>query len=253
MLIAYGAFAEHIISKERHLIKVPAALPSILPMIVCGLTASIGLAKIGQMGHGETVLVTAAAGGTGQFAVQLAKLAGNHVIGTCSSKEKVQYLHSIGCDRAINYHEENLFQVLKKEYPKGIDLVFEGVGGEMFDICVNNLAIGGRVVVIGFISEYQENKGNKLKENKRLTPKLISKSASIRGFFLNHYLQREQVLLSSHLKKMSILVQKGLLNPGVDPFSFQGLESIPTAIEHMYQRKNKGKIVVQIKSISSRL
>jgi len=62
---------------------------------------------------------TAAAGGTGQFAVQLAKLAGNHVIGTCSSRDKVEFLKRLGCDRVINYKEEDVYSVLQKEYPKG--------------------------------------------------------------------------------------------------------------------------------------
>lgn len=68
---------------------------------------------------GETVVVTAAAGGTGQFAVQLAKLAGCHVIGTCSTPEKAALLANLGCDRVINYNEESLGDVLSKEYPKG--------------------------------------------------------------------------------------------------------------------------------------
>ena len=68
---------------------------------------------------GETVVVTAAAGGTGQFAVQLAKIKGCHVIGTCSSPSKAKLLKELGCDRVVNYNEENLGQVLRKEYPRG--------------------------------------------------------------------------------------------------------------------------------------
>lgn len=94
------------------------------------------------MTKGETVLVTAgikvymceeercteknwcnssfvAAGGAGQIAVQLAKLAGNHVIGTCSSDDKVAMLKEMGCDRVINYKKENFKAVMKKEYPRG--------------------------------------------------------------------------------------------------------------------------------------
>ena len=66
----------------------------------------------------ETVLVTAAAGGTGQFVVQLAKAAGNHVIATCGSPDKAEYLKRLGADRVINYKNEDLKAVLKKEYPK---------------------------------------------------------------------------------------------------------------------------------------
>ena len=63
--------------------------------------------------------VTAAAGATGAFAVQLAKLAGNTVIGTCSSEKKVEFLRKIGCDRPVNYKKENLDEVLAKEFPNG--------------------------------------------------------------------------------------------------------------------------------------
>ena len=66
----------------------------------------------------ETVLVTAAAGGTGQFAVQLAKAAGNHVIATCSSSDKAELLKRLGADRVINYRSEDVGAVLRKEYPK---------------------------------------------------------------------------------------------------------------------------------------
>lgn len=70
------------------------------------------------MGTDETVLITAAAGGTGQFAVQLAKAAGNHVIATCSSAEKAKLLKTLGADRVINYRQEDVKTVLKQEYPK---------------------------------------------------------------------------------------------------------------------------------------
>jgi NADPH-dependent curcumin reductase CurA len=249
---AYGAFAEHLISHERHLIKVPAAVPAILPITVCGLTASMALEYVGQMKHGETVLITAAAGATGQFAVQLAKLAGNHVIGTCSSDDKVEYLKSIGCDRPINYRKENVFDVLRKEYPKGVDLVFESVGGEMFETCVNNIAKRGRIIVIGAIAGYQDSSTWKHKPSKVTTPlpsKLLAKSASVRGFFLNDYYRET----AAHTKKLNMLVQRGLLNAGVDPSNFVGLEDVPNAIDYMYERKNIGKLVVDLTKPSARL
>ncbi|KAG7397548.1 Prostaglandin reductase 3 [Phytophthora boehmeriae] len=242
---SYGAFAEHLVAKERFLVKVPAAVPEVLPIIVCGLTASMALEYVGQMTHGETVLITAAAGATGQFAVQLAKLAGNHVIGTCSSPDKVEYLRSIGCDRPINYREEKVYNVLKKEYPRGVDLVFESVGGEMFEDCVNNIARRGRIIVIGAIAGYQDSSTWKYKPKKATTPlpsKLLAKSASVRGFFYNDYFRESQ----AHTKKLTTLVQRGVLNAGVDPSNFYGLEDIPNAIDFMYERKNIGKVIVDL-------
>ena len=70
------------------------------------------------MRSGETVLVTAAAGGTGQFVVQLAKAASNSVIATCGSDEKAEMLKRLGADRVVNYRRESLKDVLRKEYPK---------------------------------------------------------------------------------------------------------------------------------------
>lgn len=70
------------------------------------------------MRSGETVLVTAAAGGVGQFVVQLAKQAGNAVVATCGSDDKARLLKRLGADRVVNYRKESLKEVLKKEYPK---------------------------------------------------------------------------------------------------------------------------------------
>jgi prostaglandin reductase 3 len=228
---------------------VPAAVPAVLPITVCGLTASIALEKTGEMKSGETVLITAAAGATGQFAVQLAKLAGNHVIGTCSSDDKVEYLRSIGCDRPINYRKENLAEVLKKEYPRGVDIVFESVGGEMYETCVNALATHGRLIVIGAIAGYEDSSAWKQvnAKSRPVSTRLLGKSASVRGFFLNNFHQFQP----AHTKKLSMLVERGVLNAGVDPTKFYGLEDVYTAIDHMYQRKNIGKVVVDLSKSSS--
>ena len=77
-----------------------------------------GLQEAGRMRSGETVLVTAAAGGVGQFVVQLAKQAGNTVIATCGSDDKARLLKRLGADRIINYRKESIKEVLKREYPK---------------------------------------------------------------------------------------------------------------------------------------
>ncbi|EQC42664.1 hypothetical protein SDRG_00392 [Saprolegnia diclina VS20] len=247
MYSLYGAFAEYIVVPVKFIAKVPLLSPSVLPLNVCGLTASIALDVTGEMRQGEVVLVTAAAGATGQFAVQLAKLAGNTVIGTCSSQEKKDFLLNLGCDRAIDYTKEDVGAVLKKEFPRGVNLVFESVGGDMLDTCVANLARHGRLIVIGAISGYQDSSswdGKAAGGAGPLSTALLSKSASLRGFFLNHHMAH----FGAHAKKLGLLVQKGLLDPGVDPTPFHGLEAVPDAIEYMYARKNVGKLIVDLTS-----
>ena len=244
VLISSGAFSEYSIVSEYSAMKVPACEPTALSVGVCGATASLALHKVGEMKSGEIVLVTAAAGGTGQFAVQLAKLAGNTVIGTCSSVEKVEYLKSIGCDRAVNYNEEDLNTVLKTEYPKGVDLVIEAVGGPMLEAAVKNIAKHGRIVVIGSISGYEDESAWKGKavEGLPLHMRLLTKSASLRGFFLPHFMEHYPKTFKDLMGKIA----SGTIAAGIDPTHFEGLEGIAVAIDYMYARKNIGKLVVQL-------
>ena len=135
-----GCFAEHVVVEigRDMCFRIDAPLPSVVPLLIGGLTSSIGLEVAGEMksadGAPKTVLVTGASGGTGIFAVQLAALAGHHVVGTCSSADKMATLRALGCKRPVNYKTENLEEVLKQEFPRGVDLVFEGVGGKMLEI-----------------------------------------------------------------------------------------------------------------------
>jgi NADPH-dependent curcumin reductase CurA len=233
-----GGYSEIIYHRASYALPVPKATPEILGLGVGGLTASLALELVGEMKSGETVLVTAAAGGTGHYAVQLAKLAGNHVIGTCSSDDKAAMLKSIGCDRPVNYKTENLRQILKDEYPKGVNIVFESVGGELFDTALRHLAVRGRLITIGFISEYPLPK--KI-ETTRVHSFLVGKSASVRGFWLNHYLREAP----QHLAKLVGLVESGKLVSEVDATDFHGLESVADAVEYLYTGANHGKVLVR--------
>jgi NADPH:quinone reductase-like Zn-dependent oxidoreductase len=131
---SFGTFAEYQVVKAATVFPLPDASPKYLPLIVSGLTASIALEQVGQLQAGETVLVTAAAGATGAIAVQLAALAGCTVIGTVGSDEKVAGLKALGCSRVINYNKEDLGSVLAAEYPRGIDVVYESVGGAQYEV-----------------------------------------------------------------------------------------------------------------------
>ncbi|ETK88730.1 hypothetical protein F441_07182 [Phytophthora nicotianae CJ01A1] len=238
----FGAFAEYVEVPSANLIKTPELSPAVVTMTVGGISASVALEQIGEMKTNETVFVSAAAGGTGQYVVQLAKLAGNHVIGTCSSDAKVEHLKKLGCDRVINYTKEDVDTVLKKEYPNGVDLVFETVGGDMFKAVTDNLAKHARVIVFGFISGYHGDKSAEPMLVNQLNPKLLMKSASVRGFLLHNH----DEFIPSHIERLLKLMAEGKLNPGVDSIEFRGLESIPEAIDYMYARKNIGKLIVKL-------
>ncbi|MCL4253640.1 MAG: zinc-binding dehydrogenase [Anaerolineae bacterium] len=235
-------YCEYFTTNYRRAVQIPAATPEIMSLSIGGLTASIALHVTAEMKAGETVLVTAAAGGTGQFAVQLAKLAGCKVIGTCSSEEKADLLRSWGCDRPVNYKTENLRDVLKKEFPKGVDVVFESVGGELFDVCVDNLARFGRLITLGFITEYKEQPD--VITGVRIYYKLLGKMASIRGFNLNLFWSKPQIL-GEHMQKLIGLLNEGKLHPSIDPAEFHGVTSAIDAVEYLQSGKNSGKVIVR--------
>ncbi|XP_055987513.1 prostaglandin reductase 3 [Sorex fumeus] len=243
-----GSFAEYTVVPANVATPVPEVRPETLPLLLSGTTAYISLKHLGQLSEGKKVLVTAAAGGTGQFAVQLAKRAKCHVIGTCSSEEKCAFLRALGCDRPINHRAEQVGDVLKREYPSGVDVVYESVGGPMFDVAVDALAPRGRLLVIGFISGYQSDSGLSPVKAGALPAKLLRKSASIHGFFLNHYLSEYRAAMDDLLQLTARGDLACQLDLGeVDPQGkFVGLESVFRAVDYMYKGKNTGKIVVEL-------
>lgn len=246
--IAPGSFAEYTVVPATKATAVPSVHPKYLTLLVSGTTAYISLTELGDLSEGKKVLVTAAAGGTGQFAVQLAKKAKCHVIGTCSSDEKAAFLKSLGCDRTINYNVENVGAVLKQEYPKGVDVVYESVGGAMFDLAVNALAVKGRLIIIGFLSGYQTPTGLLPVEAETLPAKLLRKSASVHGFFLNHYPSKFSKAMDQLLRMCASgdLVCEVELGDRSAEGRFTGLESVFRAVDYLYMRKNTGKIVVEL-------
>ncbi|XP_036740190.1 prostaglandin reductase 3 isoform X2 [Manis pentadactyla] len=251
-----GSFAEYTVVPASIATPVPSVEPEYLTLLLSGTTAYISLKELGGLSEGKKVLVTAAAGGTGHLAVQLAKKARCHVIGTCSSDEKCAFLKSVGCDRPINYNSEHVRTVLKKEYPKGVDVVYESVGGTMFDLAVDALAIKGRLMVIGFVSGYQTPTGLPPVKAGTLPAKLLKKSASVLGFFVNHYLSEYQAAMD-HLIQMYAdgeLVCEVDLGDLSAEGRFTGLESVFRAVDYMYMGKNTGKIVVELPpSVNSKL
>ena len=136
------------------------------------MTAAASLRATARVQAGDVVLVTAAAGGTGHFAVQVAVAAGAHVVATCGggaccgraarardspcapAARKAELVRSLGAHRVIDHTAEDVAAVLAAEYPRGVDVVYEGVGSQMLVTAMNALAEGGRLLIIGYISGY---------------------------------------------------------------------------------------------------
>jgi NADPH-dependent curcumin reductase CurA len=262
---SFGTFSECQVVPSRNVRKVKTADPKLLPLEVSGATASIAIERTLRPMKGEVALVTAAAGGTGQFAVQLLKRAGCHVIGTCSSRGKAEFLRELGVDRVVDYNVEPLDDVLTKEY-RGLNVVYESVGGNFFDIAVKHLATRGRMCVIGNVSGYRngDSFGEPTGSSSAASPHdsnsglanaragyrpgapigstLLWKSATLSGFFLPHY----QKHIPEHVDNLTRLLESGELVSHIDPSVFRGVGGAAAAVDYLMSGKSCGKVVLRL-------
>lgn len=245
---AAGAYAEYQCHSASKVFPIARAVPEVIPLMVSGLTAAIGLDVQGRIREGETVLITAAAGGLGHIAVQWAKAANCHVIGTCSSANKEAYLKSIGCDKVINYKTQDLNAELEKAYPNGVDVVWETVGGKMFDVLLNRLSVKGRLVVVGVITGLKGDKAFPDVSLNELPFKLLGRSISLAGFLLFHYAD----LFPQYITRLSQMLLEGTIVPKVDfgahckGGELKGLDSLVRAVEYLHSGNSVGKVVVKL-------
>ena len=151
---------EYAVAKAKQLTRVDprlAPLPVYLGTLgMPGMTAYFGLLDVGRARAGDTVVVSGAAGAVGQVVGQIAKIKGCHVVGIAGGSDKCAYLRSIGFDAAIDYKHEDVKAALKQHCPKGVDVYFDNVGGEILDAVLTQLALHARIVICGAISQYNE-------------------------------------------------------------------------------------------------
>jgi NADPH-dependent curcumin reductase CurA len=153
----------------------------------------------------------------------------------------------LGCDRVINYKKEDFKQVMKKEYPRGVDIIFESVGGEFFDIALKSLAVRGRLIVIGMMSTYSAAGG--MAGDNVNTIKLLGTSRTVAGFFMPDYSE----LFASHMAAMINLIKEGKLQVAIDNGGYSGITQVADAVEYLQSGRNKGKVVVALDAKNSKI
>lgn len=205
---------------------------------ITGLTAYFGLTEIGQPKEGETVVISGAAGATGSVAGQIAKLSGCRVVGIAGSDEKCRWLtDELGFDAAINYRTQNVAKALKDVCPHGIDVFFDNVGGEILEAALANLALRGRVVMCGAISQYNDAVPPPGPRNLSV---LISKRGRMEGFIILDFLPRA----GEAIAQLATWVMSGQLKYKVDVM--EGLDRAPEALTKLFTGANEGKMLVKL-------
>ena len=230
------------VAKAEGLMKVPPGVPVPTALGVLGmpgLTAYFGLLDIGQPKAGETVVVSGAAGAVGMTVCQIAKIKGCRVVGTAGSDEKNKYLREeLGVDAAINYKTSGgMFQALKAACPKGIDVYFDNVGGEVSDAVMPLINQGARIIICGQISFYNVDKPD---VGPRLQPYILINSAMMRGFIVTAYAAR----FSEGVMQLAKWLGEGKLKYAES--IVEGFENTPRAFIGLFTGENLGKQIVKV-------
>jgi hypothetical protein len=223
-----------------------ARLPRLEPLThllsvygVAGLTAYFGLLECGRPMRGETVVVSAAAGAVGSLVGQIARIQGCRVVGVAGGPAKCALLtDELGFDAAVDYKAEDPRRALRAACPKGIDIYFDNVGGDVFEACLFNMANHGRIVCCGAVSQYD---GAAPRSGPRGVPGLIvTKRLNVRGFIVSDFdSQRTEAL--AQLKSW---VDQGELNVREDVL--EGLDNLPAALVGLLAGDNIGKRMVKV-------
>eukprot|EP01027_Heterolobosea_sp_BB2_P013820 GEZU01019886.1.p1 GENE.GEZU01019886.1~~GEZU01019886.1.p1 ORF type:complete len:225 (+),score=67.54 GEZU01019886.1:33-707(+) len=161
--------------------------------IIIGLTAYFGLLKLCLPKAGETVVVSGAAGATGSFAGQIAKIKGCRVVGIAGGPDKCKIVTSeFGFDACVDYKAANndlkiLTEKIREACPNGVDAYFDNVGGVITDAVFNNLNVHARISICGSISTYNAEVG-KDELGPRHEPRFIAKRCRMEGFLVTDFL-----------------------------------------------------------------
>lgn len=204
-----------------------------------GVTAYLGIEEVLAPRAGETMFISGASGAVGSIAVQLAKLRGARVIGTCSSPEKAAWLlQEAGIDAVSDYRQETTEAFLDREAPDGVDCYFDNVGGPILECLLGRMKPYGRVALCGAMSQYEAG-------DYRRGPadffSVIEKSLTLRGF---------NAFLLSHDENAKIVewLKAKAIDRKIKPFEtiIDGLDKAASAFAGLFQGGYLGKVIVKI-------
>jgi NADPH-dependent curcumin reductase CurA len=246
LVLANVGWQDYGLSDGQDLAKLDAAMPqpsyALGVLGMPGLTAYVGLLDIGQPQPGQTVVVAAASGAVGSVVGQIAKIKGCRAVGIAGGRDKCAYVRdTLGFDDCLDHREPGLAQRLAAACPKGIDVYFENVGGEVLAAVVPLLNRGARIPLCGLIGWYNLEK---LPSGVDRTPQLLfmvlRQRVKIQGFIIFDHYQR----LRAFQQDMSGWVREGRVKYREQVI--EGLENAPRGLTGLLQGENFGKLVVRV-------
>jgi len=215
---------------------------------ITGITAYVGLFRIGELREGQdAVFVSSAAGGVGSVACQIAKIKGCYVVGSSGSDEKVRWLlDELKVDHAFNYRklgEDNISSELKRTCPNGINLYFDNVGGKHLEAAIDNMNTFGRIVLCGTTSQYNADPSTPTSSSGPSNLSLaVSHRLSLKGFIFSDH----NDILNEFNASMSKWISEGRIKWKEN--IFEGLENAPKAFVNLFKGERLGRTLVKIGS-----
>lgn len=216
-----------------------APLPRFLGALgMPGMTAYFGLLDICDPKEGETVVVSGAAGAVGALVGQIAKIKGCRVVGIAGGADKCWYItEELGFDAAIDYKSEDVAKSLSQHCPKGVDVYFDNVGGEILDIVLAQLARRARISICGAISQYNNLEGV---TGPRNYLSLLINHAKMEGFVVFDYASR----YAEGFTAMATWLAQGKLK--AKEHIVDGLETFPETLLKLFSGENFGKLIIKV-------
>ncbi|MFI5446511.1 NADP-dependent oxidoreductase [Polaromonas sp. UC242_47] len=203
-----------------------------------GMTGYFGLMDVGQPKAGETVVVSGAAGAVGQTVGQIAKLKGCRVVGIAGGQAKCDWVvKELGFDACIDYKAGDVKAGLKEHCPKGVDIYFDNVGGEILDTVLTRITRGARIIICGAISQY--NNTTPVKGPANYLSLLVNR-ARMEGIVVFDYADRYPQAIA----EMAGYLKAGSMKSKEDVVF--GLETFPETLLKLFNGENFGKLVLQV-------
>jgi NADPH-dependent curcumin reductase CurA len=209
-----------------------------------GLTAYAGMILMARPKEGETVVVSAASGGVGQIAGQLARLAGARVVGVAGRDEKCRFVTgTLGFDACVSHLSSSFPENLRQACPAGIDVYFENVGGAVFDAVLPLFNTDARMTICGLIAHYGDAAGTDARTALmgRGADVFSKRKVMVRDLFVGDYVANHQ---DEFLRTVAPLVASGALKYRED--IRHGMENVPACFSEMLRGDNFGKMLVQV-------
>jgi len=203
-----------------------------------GMTGYFGLMDVGQPQPGETVVVSGAAGAVGQTVGQLARIKGCRAVGIAGGKAKCDWVvNELGFDACIDYKAPDLRDALKAACPKGVDIYFDNVGGDILDLVLAGINRKARIIICGAISQY--NNTTPVQGPKNYLSLLVNR-ARMEGIVVFDYTDRFPLAVA----EMSGYLRDGRMKSREDVVT--GLQTFPETLLKLFSGQNFGKLVLQV-------